>query len=212
MLLRRWGWTGLLAVAGLALWMLLAGSGRLFGIDIGTLGMVLLVAAAWTSLAAVSTMPRGEFEQGIAPGEWQARIGLVFMVVAVVYFLARLHVFQGQATVHAPGARAVARNLVLLLVAWTVLSQVLAARWKGRVQKDERDRAIEVKAAGWGRGVLVFGIVGLAVTLGLSPADRLDWATPFLLGNLLVLALMVGWLAEHAATVVLYWRDRLGVA
>jgi len=208
----RWGWTGLLVVAGLALWMLLAGGGQVLGIDIGTLGMVLLVATAWMSLLAVSTMPRGEFEQGISPGEWQARIGVVFMAVATLYFLARLQVFQGESLANAPHSGAVARNLVLLLVAWTVLSQVLASRWTGRVQKDERDREIEARAAGWGRGALIFAVVGLAVTLGFSPTDRLGWATHFMLANLMIFLLMCGWLVEYVATAALYWRDRRGVA
>ena len=100
------------------------------------------------------------------------------------------------------------RNLVLLLVAWSVLLGVLGARWKGRVQEDERDREIEKQAAGWGRRGLMFVVIGLAVMLAFSPADRLAWATHFMIANLLVFALMWGWLCEYAATAVMYWRDR----
>lgn len=210
--LQRWGWTGLLVAAGLALWMLLAGSGKILGLDTGSLGMALLITTAWISLAMVAKMPRGGFEHAIAPGEWQARIGLVFMAVATVYFLVKLPGFQHEAWPHAPYSRAVATRLVLLLVAWTLLSKVLAARWQGRVQKDERDCEIEVRAGEWGRGALIAAVVVLAVTLGVSPADRLLWATHFMLANLMVLALMCGWLVEYAATAALYWRDRRGVA
>lgn len=205
---RRGAWPGLLLLAAVASWMLLAGQGALWGIDIGLLGSALLVGTAWIALYAVSTMPEGALEQGMAPGEWQAWIGTVFMGAATSYFVSKLHLFQGDSLAGMPHARVIVRNLVMLLIAWTVLSQVLASRWKGRVQADERDRDIEVRAAAWGRGVLVCAVITLAVTLGLSPADRLGWATHFMVGNLLVLALMCGWLVESAATALLYWRDR----
>jgi hypothetical protein len=195
-------------LVGLALWMLLAGRGSLLGVDLGMLGSALLVGTAWLALYAVSRMPDGAFEQGMAPGEWQAWIGTVFMGVATLYFVANLHVFQSESIPYTPHSRVIVRNLVVLLIAWTVLSRVLASRWKGRVQADERDRVIEVRAAGWGRGALVFAVIALAVTLGLSPADRLAWATHFMVGNLLILAVMCGWLVEYAATALLYVWDR----
>lgn len=207
-MLHRWKWPGLLLLAGLALWLLLAGRGSLLGVDLGMLGSVLLVGTAWIALYAVSTMPTGALEQGIAPGEWQAWIGTAFMCVATLYFIGNLHVFQGESIPDAPHSRVIVRNLVMLLIAWTVLSRVLASRWNERVQTDERDHDIEARAAGWGRGALVFAVITLAVTLGLSPADRLGWATHFMIGNLLVLALMCGWLVEYAATALMYWRDR----
>ena len=209
---RRWKWTGLLLLAGVALWMLLAGRTTRLGIDIGMLGSVLLLGTTWLALYTVSTMPRGELEDGIAPGEWQAWIGTVFMCVATLYFVSKLHVFGSESIPHAPHSRVVVRNLVVLLIAWTVLSRVLAARWNGHVQSDERDRGIEARAAGWGRAALMFVVVALAVTLGLSPVERLAWATHFMIANLLILLLMCGWLVEYAATAVLYWRDRRGAA
>lgn len=211
MTIGRLGWAGLLGVAALGLWLLL-GSGRVFGHDIGGLGMTLLVAATWVALYGVSAVPQGEFERGIAPGEWRAWIGVAFLSMAAVYFFAKLPLMVAEALPQAPHASAVARNLVLLLIAWTVLSQVMAARWKGRVREDERDREIERRGGSWGHGTLVFGLFALAVTLGLSPPERLQWATPFLIGNLLILTLMLGWLVESAATAAMYWRDRRQVA
>ena len=208
MQVRRWHVFALLAIALPALWLLLAGPERVFGVDAGKLGMALLVTAAWTSLLALSKLPRGEGEATVSPGEWKAWIGLGFMLLATLYFLGKLHLFAGESIGHAPLSSGVARNLVLLLVAWVVLSQVVAARWKGRVQEDERDRRIEADASEWGRGGLVFCVIALAVLFGFSPADRLQWATPFVVANLLVFALMWGWLVEYAATVAMYVRDR----
>lgn len=204
MIIARWGWIGLLAVAGAGLWLLL-GSGRVFGHDIGGFGMTLLVGCTWVALYAVSSVPRGEFERGVSPGEWKAWIGFGFMLVATLYFVSHAEAFRGGD--HAQAQR-VATNLVLLLVAWSVLTRLMASRWKDRVQQDERDLAIETRGAAWGRHTLIGGVIMLAVLLGISPTDRLAWATHFVIGNLLVLVLMLGWLVECAAIAVMYWRDR----
>jgi uncharacterized membrane protein len=206
--LPRWGFPALLLLAGLALWLLLAGPSRLLGFDTGKAGMALLITAAWVSLFAVQSLPRGELERTASPGEWKAWIGVVFMAVAVAYFLAKVEVFQGAGVPFNPEATAVGRNLVLLLVAWSVLSRVVASRWKDEVQEDERDREIARQASGWGRGALIACVIGMAVTLAFSPPDRLLWASHMMIANLLVLALMWGCLFEYAATAVAYWRDR----
>lgn len=201
-------WIGALLLAAAALWLMLAGSGQLLGIDLGQLGTIALVAVAWVTLYRLSYGTPDAAEESVSPGEWRAWIGLAFMLIAVIYFLAKLHLFAGAAGADNIDARIVARNLVTLGIAWAVLGQVLATRWKGKVQEDERDREIARQASHWGRGALVFCVIGLALTLGFSPAQRLQWATPFLLANLLVLALMGGWLCEYAATAIGYWRDR----
>lgn len=208
MAFRRWGFPLLLLVAGLSLWLLLAGPERLLGFDTGKAGMVLLVTVAWVSLYAAGQLPRGEFERTASPGEWKARIGMVFMAIAIAYFLGKVRVFQGAAVPFNPEAAAVGRNLVLLLVAWAVLSGIVAARWKGEVQEDERDREIARLAGGWGRGALVACVVGIAVMLAFSPAERLQWASHLMIANLLVFALMWSCLFEYAAAAVAYWRDR----
>ena len=206
---RPWHVFGLAAVALPALWLLLAGPQRVLGVDTGALGMVLLVTAAWSSLFALSMLPRGERESVVAPGEWKAWISTGFMLVAVAYFLGKADVFVG-AGFGDHAAQAVARNLVLLLVAWAVLSQVMSSRWKGMVEEDERDREIATRAAGWGRGALVFCVIGIALMLGFSPAERLQWATHFMVANMLVFALMWGWLVECVVSALMYARDRMG--
>lgn len=211
MAMHRGTWVGLLLGAGLALWLLLANTRALLGTDIGAFGSALLVTVAWISLYLLSATPRGEFEQGLAPAEWKAWIGTAFMLVGVLYFIANRDAFAGS-TPSPPAlpvaARPVARNLVLLGVAWAILLQVMATRWRGRVQEDERDRAIAIQAAAAGRTTLIALLIALALLLGFSPVHRLQWATPFVLANLLVLQLMVAWLVEYALTALMYWRDR----
>jgi hypothetical protein len=198
---------GALLVGAFALWVLLAGPDRLLGVDSGQAAMVLLMTTAWLSLYRISKTPRDRLEGIASPGEWRAWLGLGFMLVAVIYLLVKAQVFQQMSAWNDPGAAAVARNLVVLLIAWAVLSKVLRSRWKGAVQEDERDREIEKHAAGWGHGALVFCVVGIAVMLGFSPAEKLQWAKPLAIANLLVFALMWGWLCEYAATVAMYRRD-----
>lgn len=208
MALHRGTLFGLLGVGGLAFWLLVAGPANLLGVDTGNAGMVLLVATAWGALYAISRMPRGDADHAISPGEWKAWIGLGFMLVAIGYFLANVQVFVHGGPADNPGANRVGRNLVMLLIAWTVLSGVLKSRWQGAVQEDERDRQIEAEASSWGYGAISVYVIALALLLGFSPADRLQWATHFMIGNLLVLSLMVACGFEHVAKVVLYWRDR----
>jgi hypothetical protein len=201
----------LFLAAGCALWLLLAGPKALLGWDAGSVGMVVLIGSAWALLYGVSQTPREVLQRSASPAEWKARVGAGFTAVAMAYFLAKMHVFNDAALPHNPDANAVGRNLVMLLIAWTILSSVMASRWEGAVEEDERDREIAVQAAGWGRGALIFSVVGLAVTLGLTPAARLEWATPLMIGNLLIFALMWGWLCEYVATLAYYLLDRRGL-
>lgn len=208
MLLSIWMRWGLIVGAGCVLWLLLSGPKQLLGWDAGQLGMALLVASAWGLLYAVSQMPREALERSASPAEWKARIGAGFTSIAMIYFLSKMSLFNDATVLQNPHANAVGRNLLMLLIAWTILSEVLASRWKGAVEADERDREIAALAAGWGRGALIFCIMGIAVTLGFPPRHTLEWATPLMIGNLLVFALMWGWLCEYVATLLYYRRDR----
>ncbi len=202
---RRWGLAVLLVLGGSALWLLLSGPRHLLGMDTGNVGMALLMIVTWVSLYRIARTSGDEVDGAISPAEWQAWVGLAFMLAAVAYFLVNAEAFQqGPSWAN----QRVARNLVLMLVAWAVLSSVMRARWKGKILHDERDTEIEKQAAGWGRGALMACVAGIAVLLGFSPAAKLQWATHFAVANLLVFALMWGWLCECAATAILYRRDR----
>jgi hypothetical protein len=207
-----WSLWALIGLAGLSLWLLLAGPGRVLGVQTSYLGILLLLAGTWAMLYAVSRVPEDALDAAASPAEWNARIGTTFCVVAIVYVLANLSVFDDAPIAHNRAATQVGTNLVLLLVAWGVVSGILASRWKSAVDADERDRDIAAKAASWGHSVLVVCVIGIAVTLALTPPQRLGWATPLMIGNLLILVLMGSRLCEYLATVALYRRDRLQLA
>lgn len=196
------------AVAGTAFWFLLAGPTRVLGIDAGHLGVLILVGLLWGSLWFVSTRSGDEMANAASPGEWQAWLGFAFLLLATAYFVLKLPLFAVTGTVmDNPDASRVGRNVVMLFISWTVLSSVMESRWKG-VRSDERDRQIAARAQACARFVLVAGVVVVAVLLGFSPADRLQWATPLMLAHVMILILMVSNLVETAVQAVSYWRDR----
>jgi len=103
------------------------------------------------------------------------------------------------------------------------LLQLWAGHWRGRAQADPAIRPwlgheppyaaqIERQAAESGRMALTFGLICLAVLLGLLPEARLDWMRPYLLAHLLLFVLMWSWLVEYGLTLWLYWCHRHGRA
>lgn len=203
---RRWQLPALVVAAGLSFWLLLAGPERVLGVDLGGFGIGLAALAAWYAIHRLSTAPRGEWDEQVAPGEGRAWIGLVFTVLVAAYLLAKHESIASAGDYRELGR--IGTNVVLLLVAWAVIAQVMRWRWKERVQEDERDRQIERHAADWGHGALVFCVVGVAAMLALSPPGRLAWATPIVTAHLLVFALVWGSIVEHAVSAIAYWRDR----
>lgn len=202
----KWGLAVLVAVAGLAFWLLLAGPNNILGWDSGNVGVVLAATVAWVSLYGVSVAPRGALDETVSPSEWKAWIGLGFNLLVAVYLLAKADVIA--AAVDRQDLGAVGRNVVMLLIAWSVLLWTLESRWKHQVIEDERDRNIAERAASWGRGALVFWVIGLAVMFGVSPPDRLAWATPIVIAHLLIFSLIWSCIVEYAVIGAAYWRDR----
>jgi uncharacterized membrane protein len=208
MSMRVLGTLGLASLAILALWLLLADPDRILGIDTGNAGMVLLMAVAWGSLYALYRLPRGELDMAISPGEWRAWIGVLFMAQLIVYLLLKSHVFVGAPLMHNPDASAVGRNVVMLLIAWAIVSQVMSDRWKGLVLEDERDREIDRVASSWGSGALTVTVIGVAVTLGITPTEKLEWAKPLMVAHVLVFCVLWGTQVNYTVAAIQYWRDR----
>jgi len=199
---------GLVIGGVVATWLLLAGPERVLGVDAGNAGVFLLMAVGWGSLYAISRIPDGGLGETMSPGEWRAWLGLAFTLVIGAYSVVHAHAFQGPPLWHNPDANRVGRNIVMLLVAWTILSRVLAARWRSTVQRDERDREIDARATQWARIALVAILLGYAVLFSFSPAERLAWAPPPMIGHLLIVALIASCAIEYFVSAIGYWRDR----
>jgi len=208
MSLDRGRFIALAVVAAFATWLLLAGPERILGIDGGNAGVLLLMAVGWGSLYAISRIPDGGLGETMSPGEWRAWLGLGFTLVIGAYSIVHAHVFQGPPLWQNPDANRVGRNIVMLLVAWAILSRVLDARWRPAVQRDERDREIDARATQSARIALVVILVGYAALFSFSPTGRLAWAPPPMIGHLLIVALIASCAVEYLATALGYWRDR----
>lgn len=206
--------------SGFVLWLVLAGIGlalfftgeyRDLPLPLGWVGMFLFVAAVWFSVAQLHAVPPSDQEAQVAPGEWQAWVGVAFAGAVIVALVLKAEMFLPQLPIHRnPEIGAAGKSIGTLFVAWLVLAQVLKQRWAGRVQADERDARIELVAGQWARAAAAGGVVVIAVLLGFSDTERLrEFSYPFI-AQMLMLALLGGLWVEQLVMAVLYRRDRRG--
>lgn len=204
--------------SGFVLWLVLAGIGlalfftgeyRDLPLPLGWFGMLLFVAAVWFSVAQLHAIPASDQETQVAPGEWQAWVGVAFAGAVAVALVLKAELFLPQLPIQRnPEVGAAGRSIGTLLVAWLVLAQVLKQRWAGRVQADERDVHIALVAGQWARCAAAGGVIAIALLLGFSETERLrGFSYPFI-AHMLILVLVIGLWVEQAAAALLYRRDR----
>ena len=202
-----------LVLAGVGLALFFGGEYRDFPLPLGWIGTLVFVAAVWFFVDQVNRIPRSEEETAIAPGEWQAWVGIAFVGAVLGAILLGMRAFLPQLPIqHNPDAAATGRSIGMLFVAWVVLSHVLKQRWAGMVVADERDARIALVAGQWARCATIVCVVGIAVLLGFSDTDRLRGFSYPYIAQLLMQALLWGLWFEQVATAVLYWRDRRAMA
>jgi hypothetical protein len=198
-----------LLAAGTGLALFFGGEYRDFPLPLGWIGTVLFVAAVWFFVDLVNRIPHSDEEAAIAPGEWQAWVGIAFVGAVLAATLLGMRAFTPQLPIqHNPDAGAAGRSIAMLFVAWVVLSQVLKQRWAGAVVADERDARIALVAGQWARCATAVCVIGIAVLLGFSSTDRLRGLSFPYIAQLLMQALLWGLWFEQVAAAVLYWRDR----
>lgn len=170
------------------------------------LGSLLLGLGASQTAIQLAVHRKTSFELNTSAAEAKAWLSLCFVGAITVYLLVGVPVL---ATGLAMGdAARIGTKLVAILVFWIVTAAVLRGRRGDVVTEDERDRAIDAKAEGWARGALTFCLIGLVVMLGLSPAEKLQWATPTMLAFQLLFVLLWASLVRNAVVAIMYWRDR----
>jgi hypothetical protein len=201
-----------LLAAGIGLALFFTGEYRDLDLPLGWIGTVLFVAATWFSVDALYRVPHSEEEAAVAPGEWQAWIGVAFVGAIIGASLLKADVFLPQVPIgQNPETNKVGQSIGTLFVAWLVLAHVLKQRWAGKVLADERDAQIELAAGQWGRGATAFFIIGIAVLLGFSDTARLQqFSYPFI-AQMLMSALLLGLWFDQLVAALLYWRDRRAV-
>ena len=170
------------------------------------LGSLLLGFGVSQTAVQLAVRRQTSFEQNTSAAEAKAWLSLCFVGAITVYLLVGAPVL---ATGPAVGEAArIGTKLMAILVFWIVIAAVLRGRRGDTVTEDERDRAIDAKAEGWARGALTFCLIGLIAMLGLSPAEKLQWATPTMLAFQLLFVLLWASLVRNAVVAIMYWRDR----
>ncbi len=202
-----------LVLAGVGLALFFSGEYRDIPFPLGWIGTLLFVAATWFCVDQLHRIPRSDGEAAIAPGEWQAWIGVAFVGAVLVSLLLKAHVFLPQVPLgRNPEAGAVGRHIGTLFVAWLVLANMLKWRWSGSVLSDERDARIELIASEWARCATAAVVIGIAVMLGFSDTARVQqFSYPFI-AQMLVFALLWGLWFDQLVAAILYWRDRRAVS
>ena len=202
-----------LLLAGVGLALFFGGDYRDLPLPLGWVGTLLFVAATWYCVDLVHRLPHSDEEAGIAPGEWQAWVGIAFVGAVIVAMILSMHLFLPEVPIgRNPDAKAAGRSIGMLFVAWLVLAYVLKKRWVGTVLEDERDARIQLVAGQWGRGATAVCVIGIVVLLGFSPTERLRGFSDPYIAQLLMQSLLWGLWLEQVAAAVLYWRDRRAAA
>jgi hypothetical protein len=196
----------LLAPASLALWLILVTPTRWLGIETGALGTGLLLLTAWAGLWLSTRIPASR-EARVSPSEVRQWVALVF-TGAIAAFLA-FHAVDIARAEKVADLQSIGRTVAMLVIGWILFSAVLRQRANAGVQEDERDREVQRHADSWSHAAISLFVIAVAVTLGLSPADRLAWATPIVVAHLLIFALVV---SSLTGCVVAVWQYRRGYA
>lgn len=189
-------------------------------VDLGWLGGIALLGGSWLAwyqlwLALRDGAAQARLGEGGAwpsPGEQGAWIGAFFTAVILAYLGLHGDEMIGPDGGRAREASAIGRHIAFLVVAWLVVMQVLRNHRRDAVEADERDRAIQARAASWARGGLVVFLIGVAVLTAFTPPARLAWASPMRVSNVMMAAVIASCLLEYLVTGVAYWRDRRAVA
>lgn len=186
------------------------------GISLGLVANLAVLAGAWlvwyllwaTLRESAAAAESDDATAPISPAEQRSWVGLIFSAGILVYFA--LHSGQMVAAdgSMAPEASAIGRHIAMLVIFWVIVMQVLRKRWRDQVERDERDRIIQARANSWARiGLSVF-VFGVALTFAFSPLDRLAWAQPMVISNVMMFGLIGSSLLDYAISGVSYWRDR----
>ncbi len=186
------------------------------GVDLGLPGSLAVLAGAWvvwyllwaTLQQSSAAAKADEAIVQLSPGEEQAWVGLLFTAGILVYFA--LHSAQMVAAdgSMAPEASRIGRQIVMLIVFWQIVMQVLKKRWRDAVERDERDRIIEARCDRTTLIALSVFVISVAITLAFSPLDRLAWAKPMAISNVMIFGLIASSALGYLVTGVAYWRDR----
>lgn len=198
-----WMWTLLPFLIGVL--MLCATPNPWIDTDLGAAGSAISLISVWIALWLASSQ-RETLPLDISLAEKENWISLFYTGALALFLASELDVI-GVAS--SPRQLAgMGKVIVAMLIGWAVLSSVIRQRSSQRIKRDERDRQLQRHADAVSHTAICVIVVALALTLGLSPMNRLAWFTPLMIAHLLILALIVASVAGHSYAAWAYWRDR----
>lgn len=196
-------------IAGMVIggWLTLFAANRIAGIETGLLGSLLLSASSWLTLIQLLRPARSSGLAGF--GEKQSWIGLGVTLLSAAYVITKLAAQGWSNDIHAPGMQRIPLGVIGLLIGAAVLERLLRHREPDAIVEDERDHLIRQRAARISHGALIGLIITASVTLGLSPVERLAFATPVMIAYGLIGLLALGELMRYASQIWLYRHERV---
>ncbi len=178
---------------------------RWIGADLGVLGSSITLVSVWIALWLASRQ-REESPSSVSLAEKENWVALFYTGALALFIASELDVIAQASSVYQLAG--MGKVIVATLIGWIVLSSVIRQRSSQRVKHDERDGELQRRADTVSHTAICVTVIGLAVTLGFSPANRLAWFTPLLIAHLLMLALIVASFTGHASAAWAYWNDR----
>jgi hypothetical protein len=185
----------------------------LWGLNLGSLGATVFGFTVWFGAWLFARYPERIFAAAWSIAERRAWTALVFVLLIFFAYLRFMWSVAGMQEAPAsfgdlPSQHFIA-NLVVLFIAWAVVSSEIRGKEPDVIESDERDRRLRGAAnhAGdWALTILVCWCAGL---LAFQPAERLTWwLAPLIAANVLIGILIVKTLVEHVYLVGRYAWDR----
>jgi hypothetical protein len=186
---------------------------RWWGFNLGSLGATAFGFTVWIGAWLYARYPDRIFAPEWSIAERRAWTALVFVLLILIAYLRFMWGLAAMPDVPAtirelPSEHFIA-NLVVLFIAWAVVSSSLRGKERDVIEVDERDLRLRGAAdhvGDWALTILVCWCAGL---LTFQPAERLIWwLAPLIAANVLIGILIAKTLIEHLYLVGRYAWDR----
>jgi len=184
-----------------------------WGFNLGSLGATVFGFTLWIGAWLYARYPDRIFAPEWSIAERRAWTALVFVLLILIAYLRFMWSLAAMPHVPAtirdlPSEHFIA-NLVVLFIAWAVVSSSLRGKERDVIEVDERDLRLRGAAdyvGDWALTILIGWCAGL---LAFQPAERLTWwLAPLIAANVLIGILIAKSLIEHVYLVGRYAWDR----
>jgi hypothetical protein len=203
----------LVLVGGFALLAAVFGPDEPWGaVDLGSTGAAVFLLCVAAMVWLFATSADQIFPEEVSIGERRAWVGLLFGGIVLVVYARQLWLLSHDAavpgTIDALFSHRFIQRLIVLLIAWSVLSN-LVGRDAAAVHADERDLRMQGRADRAGDWALTLIVIGCVAVLALVPAAQLAWwLSPIVLANVLIGLLIAKTLVECLSLTLQYRAGR----